>query len=95
MAFATHLDPDRWGGEFTTSCTDCGFELRRDRDPAAAERVVNRPCQVCGTKPPRHRPGPRTPSDDLEHARTRIRSDWQVRPARPGRDVREEADRAR
>jgi hypothetical protein len=91
MAFVTHLDPDRWGGEFSVSCADCGFELRRDRDPAAAERVVNRPCQVCGTKQPRRRHGPHSPTDDLE----RDRIQRHQRRLRPARDTREEADRAR
>ena len=89
MAWVTHLHPDRWGGEFSVSCADCGFELRRDRDPAMAERVVNRPCQVCGTKQPRHRPGPQSPTEDLEHARD------QARRFRSPRRGREEADRGR
>ena len=90
MAFVTHLDPDRWGGEFSVSCGNCGFELRRNRDPAAAERVVNRPCQVCGTKPPRHRPGPQSPTEDLELARARSQRSW-----RRGRPTPEEVDRGR
>jgi len=87
MAFATHFTPGRWGGEFTTSCAGCGHELRPDPDPARAEAVVNLTCPVCRTKPPRRRPGGRTPNEDL--ARPRLASRGRLR------TEHQEADRER
>jgi hypothetical protein len=57
---------------FVAGCGDCGTELARSTDPAAAKRAAGRRrCPACGTRAARRLPGTTSLSTDLALARGR------------------------
>jgi hypothetical protein len=57
---------------FVAGCGDCGTELARSTDPAAAERAAGRRrCPACGTRAARRLPGTTSLNTDLALARGR------------------------
>jgi hypothetical protein len=57
---------------FVAGCGDCGTELARSTDQAAAERVAGRRrCPTCGTRAARRLPGTTSLATDLALARGR------------------------
>jgi hypothetical protein len=57
---------------FVAGCGDCGTELARSTDRAAAERAAaRRRCPVCGTRAARRLPGTTSLNTDLALARGR------------------------
>jgi hypothetical protein len=77
---ALHLDRGLgWTAPvFVAGCGDCGTELARSTDQAAAERTAARTrCPGCGTRVARRLPGTTSPTSDRALA-----SGWQQPPAR-------------
>ena len=57
---------------FVAGCGDCGTELARSTDQAAAERAAGRRrCPACGTRAARRLPGTTSLTTDLALARGR------------------------
>jgi hypothetical protein len=57
---------------FVAGCSDCGTELARSTDPAAAERAAGRRrCPTCGTRAARRLPGTTSLNTDLALTRGR------------------------
>ena len=57
---------------FVAGCSDCGTELARSTDQAAAERTAGRRrCPACGTRAARRLPGTTSLNTDLALARGR------------------------
>jgi hypothetical protein len=57
---------------FVAGCGDCGTELARSTDPAAAERAAGRRrCPACGTRAARRLPGTTSLNTDLALTRGR------------------------
>jgi hypothetical protein len=55
---------------FVACCRDCGSELARHRDQAAATRAAGQTrCPTCGTRTARRLPGTTSPATDLALAR--------------------------
>jgi hypothetical protein len=82
---AIHLDPGLgWTPPlFLASCGDCGTELARSTNQAAAERAAGRTrCPVCGTRTARRLPGTTSPATDFALARGRRRPLARRRPLR-------------
>ena len=82
-----HLDQGLgWTGPvFVAGCGDCGTELARSTDQAAAERTARRTrCPVCGTRTARRLPGTTSPATDLAvgYAARRRRGAGPPRPLR-------------
>jgi hypothetical protein len=78
---------------FLAGCGDCGTELARSTDPAAAERAAaRRRCPVCGTRAARRLPGTTSLNTDL--ALTRGRREFVGRRRTPDRHPAPRSQRA-